>query len=436
LKTKASGRINVVSLGCSKNLVDSELLMGQLRSSGFNVQFESEEDAADVVVINTCGFVNDAKQESIDTILRYIQAKEKGLINQVYVIGCLSERYINELKAEIPEVDKYFGVNRLKEVVNEIGGQYKKELHGERLLTTPSHYAYLKISEGCNRNCTFCAIPSIRGKHISRPIEDITGEAEMLVRGGVKELILIAQDLTFYGLDLYHKNSITLLLESLSAIKGLEWIRLHYTYPAGFPDDLIQVIRDRDNVCKYIDIPIQHINNRILSLMQRGHSTQATENLLSKIRKNIPHAAVRTTVIVGFPGETREEFNELTRFIEEFEFDRLGVFAYSAEEGTKAYKLPDNISPDEKLRRVEKLMEIQQSVSLRLNNRRIGQTFKTIIDSKEGDYFIGRTEFDSPEVDNEVLIKADKILPEIGKLYSVTIHKADYFDLFGTISHF
>lgn len=434
MRTKSSKKkINIVSLGCSKNLVDSEVLMGQLKANDFQVSFESD-DKADVVVINTCGFINDAKEESVDTILQYINAKEKGLIENVYVMGCLSERYIKELETEIPDVDKYFGVNDINNVVTQLGGDYKKELIGERLVTTPKQYAYLKISEGCDRRCTFCAIPSIRGKHKSKPLEEIISETRRLIAKGVKEVILIAQDLTYYGIDLYGKNEFTNLLQSLSGIKGIEWIRIHYAYPAGFPIEVLDVIKEKSNICNYIDMPIQHINNRILSLMQRGHTKEGTTNLLNTIRSVLPEAALRTTLIVGFPGETEEEFNELAEFVQEYKFDRLGVFTYSPEEGTKAYKLPDNVPEDVKQARLEKIMAIQQEVSLEKNNSRVGKVFKTMIDRKEGDYYIGRTEYDSPEVDNEMIIESEGKELRIGQFYPVKVSKADFFDLFGKVS--
>ncbi len=426
-------KINVVSLGCSKNLVDSEVLMGQLNTSDFEVSFEKDE-YTDIAILNTCGFINDAKQESIDTILRYIQAKEEGKIQKVYVMGCLSERYIDDLKKEIPDVDRYFGVNSIKEIVNELGIDYKKDLIGERRLTTPKHYAYLKISEGCNRRCTFCAIPSIRGKHISKPEDELIAETRRLVAKGVKEIILIAQDLTYYGIDLYHENRFAHLLNSLSGINGIEWIRLHYAYPAGFPLNILDLIKSNPNICKYIDIPIQHINNRMLSLMQRAHNREETIKLLSKIRQEIPDITIRTTLIVGFPGETDEEYNELLDFVKTFEFDRLGVFTYSHEEGTTAYKLPDNVPEKVKRQRMEKLMEVQQKISYNRNQQKIGKIYKTLIDKKEGEFYAGRTESDSPEIDNEVLISADGVQLETGKFYPVKITKASDFDLYGELS--
>ncbi len=416
--------------------MDSEVLMGQLKANRLEFAFEEKGTNADIVVINTCGFINDAKQESIDTILQYVNAKEKGLIENVYVMGCLSERYKDELNKEIPDIDKYFGVNDIKQIISELGGRYKKEFIRERELTTPGHYAYLKIAEGCNRKCTFCAIPLIRGKHISRPEEEIIDEAKRLVNKGVKEIILISQDLTYYGIDLYKKNNLASLLISLSEIGGLEWIRLHYTYPAGFPEEVLYLMNEKPNICNYIDIPVQHINNRILGLMQRGHSKAETMRLLEKIRKVIPDAALRTTLIIGFPGETQEEYQELVRFVKDFEFDRLGVFAYSPEEGTKAFKLKDDVPEQIKNDRIEQLMGIQQSLSLKLNKNRIGKTFKTLIDRKENEYYVGRTEYDSPEIDNEVLISSPEKPLQIGEFYSVEVSDAEYFDLFGKVSHF
>lgn len=431
---KPKKKINIVSLGCSKNLVDSEVLMGQLEANRFDVRHDEQIDRSDAVVINTCGFINDAKQESIDTILEYIRAKEEGRIGNLYVMGCLSERYIKDLQVEIPDVDRYFGVNNIKEIVSELGGDYKFDLVGERQLTTPSHYAYLKISEGCDRRCTFCAIPSIRGKHVSRPEGEIIAEARRLAAKGVKELMLIAQDLTYYGIDLYRENRFAPLLEALAGIKAIEWIRLHYTYPAGFPLGILPLIKEHSNICNYIDMPIQHINNRILSLMQRGHTREGTWQLLEKIRKDLPGVALRTTLIVGFPGETDEEFRELVEFVRNFKFERLGVFTYSHEEGTTAFKLKDSVPEKIKQQRLEELMNVQQEISYELNREKVGKTFKTIIDRKEGDHYIGRTEFDSPEVDNEVIIPAGNGHLMQGQFYPVFIEKADYFDLYGRFS--
>ncbi len=434
MQTKNQKRkIHIISLGCSKNLVDSEVLMGQLKANQFDVRHDEAVEGADAVVINTCGFINDAKEESVDTILQYIQAKEEGRIGNLYVMGCLSERYVRDLEKEIPDVDKYFGVNDLQKIVTELGGDYKYDLVGERQITTPPHYAYLKISEGCDRRCTFCAIPSIRGKHVSKPEEQVLTEARRLVAKGVREVMLIAQDLTYYGIDLYKENRFAALLDSLSGLQGLEWIRLHYAYPAGFPVEILPLIRERERICNYIDMPVQHINNRILSLMQRGHSREGTLQLLERIRKEVPGAALRTTLIVGFPGETDDEFRELVEFVRTFRFDRLGVFAYSHEEGTTAFKLKDTVPQEVKQARLEELMHVQQEVSHALNREKVGKTFKTIIDRKEGEHYIGRTEFDSPEVDNEVLISAPGTEPVIGRFYPVLIENADYFDLYGTI---
>jgi ribosomal protein S12 methylthiotransferase len=438
LQTKSAKKkkINLISLGCSKNLVDSEALMGQLQLNNFEISFEGQSEGSDAVVINTCGFINDAKQESIDTILNHIEAKQRGEIGQVYVMGCLSERYIQELKTEIPDVDQYFGVNDIQKIVEELGGDYKYELIGERKITTPSHYAYLKISEGCDRRCTFCAIPGIRGKHKSKPKEEILSEARRLVARGVKEVMLIAQDLTYYGIDLYKRNMFADLLQSLSEIQGLKWIRLHYAYPAGFPMEILSMMKDNPKICNYIDMPIQHINNRILSLMQRGHSREGTLRLLHDIRAAIPDVTMRTTLIVGFPGETDEEFRELLEFVKAFKFDRVGVFSYSHEEGTTAYRLKDNVPETVKQQRLEEIMEAQQEISLMLNQQRVGKVYNVMIDRRENDYYIGRTEADSPEVDNEVLIDPPTSDIQIGAFYPVQIYKADFFDLYGHISHF
>jgi len=407
--------------------------MAQLRANEFDVVHEGNA-GSEIVVINTCGFIKDAKQESVDTILQYVNAKQRGQVNKLYVIGCLSERYRSELMNQIPNVDQYFGVNNLQEIIKEIGGQYKNELLGERMLTTPSHYAYLKISEGCNRKCTFCAIPLIRGKHISKPIDDILAEARGLVAKGVKEIMLIAQDLTYYGKEIYRKNRLAYLLDELSKIENLRWIRLHYAYPAGFPEEILPLMKENEKICNYLDIPIQHINNRILSLMQRGHSKNDTIQLLERIKSEVPGITLRSTVIVGFPGETKQEFDELIDFIKEFKFDRLGGFLYSPEEGTTAYQLKDNIPAKIKIERMEHLMEIQQSISLELNNARVGKTFRTIIDRKESEFYIGRTESDSPEVDNEVIIIPPIFELHIGNFYQVKITKAEHFDLFGEIA--
>ncbi len=414
-------------MGCSKNLVDSEKLMGQLKYNRLEVTHEASEKT-DYVVINTCGFIQDAKEESIDTIFNFIQAKKAGLIEKLYVMGCLSERYLDELKTELVEVDGVYGVHSLKEIVEELGADYKNELIGERLITTPSHYAYLKVSEGCDRSCSFCAIPLIRGKHISIPMEDLLTEATKLSNSGVTELILIAQDLTFYGVDLYSKKMLGTLLDKLSSIPGIEWIRLHYTYPTQFPDDVLQLMRDRSNICHYMDIPLQHISNRILKSMKRGHTADTTRELIQKFRSFVPDINIRTTLIVGYPGETEEEFNELLDFVKESKFDRLGAFTYSPEENTGAFKLKDNIHQDAKYERLNKLMEVQEQISLEKNQARIGNIYKVLIDRKEGDFYIGRTEYDSPEVDNEVIIESKRRL-KVGQFYSAKITEAESFDL-------
>ena len=427
-------KINIITLGCSKNLVDSEVFMWQLKANNISITHQSDEKA-NIIVINTCGFIEDAKQESIDTIFQYVDAKKKGIIDKVFVMGCLSERYKNTLKKEIPEVDGFFGVNELPEIIDSIGAKYKNEKINNRIITTPSHYAYLKIAEGCDRKCSFCAIPLIRGKHISKPIEIIVSEAKNLVAQGVKELILIAQDLTYYGIDVYKEQKLAKLITELEKIPGLEWIRLHYTYPTSFPDEVLDVISASSKVCNYIDIPLQHISDNILKSMKRGISGDETRKLIDKIRRKIPNIAIRTTMMLGYPGETDKNFDELSDFVKKYKFDRLGVFTYSAEEDTFANTLDDDVPQLIKQQRTDEIMEIQEKISLELNNKKIGKTFKILFDKEEGDYFIGRTEFDSPEVDNEVLVKKHdyKIIP--GNFYNVKIIKADYFDLFGQIEN-
>jgi ribosomal protein S12 methylthiotransferase len=424
-------KINVITLGCSKNLVDSEVLMRQL-DKRYEIVSDSNEDS-DVIVINTCGFIGDAKEESIDTILSAVEAKKDGRAEKVLVTGCLSERYKKELQDEIENVDGFYGVNDLPQILTDLEVDYKKELIGERHLTTPSHFAYLKISEGCDRSCSFCAIPLIRGKHISIPEDQLVKEAEFLASRGVKEILLIAQDLTYYGIDIYGKRTIARLVEKLTTINGIEWIRLHYAYPAGFPEELLQLMNDNPKVCKYLDIPLQHINNRILNSMKRGLGSEGTRKLVQTMKERIPGVALRTTLIVGYPGETKEEFEELLSFIKEAKFDRLGVFTYSEEEDTSAYKLEDDVPEDTKQERLNRVMELQQGISLELNKQRVGKVFKTIIDRKEGEYYIGRTEFDSPEVDNEVLISSNELL-SIGTFYKVLINRADFFDLYGKVN--
>lgn len=413
--------------------MDSEVLMGQLNAAHIEVVHDSDEPA-DVVVVNTCGFINDAKEESIDTILRCAEAKKAGTVGKVYVMGCLSQRYRKELLAEMLEVDGFYGVNELPEILKALGVNYKKELLGERLLTTPGHYAYLKISEGCNKKCSFCAIPLIRGKHISRPMEELIQEASILASRGVKELILIAQDLTYYGYDLYRERKLASLLESLCKIDGIEWIRLHYAYPSDFPIEIADVMRNNPKICKYLDIPLQHINDSLLRSMNRGVTGERTRRLLETLREKNPGIAIRTTLIVGYPYETDEHFEELKVFVKEQRFDRLGVFMYSPEENTSAWDLQDVIPEEVKKARMEEIMEIQQEISLEKNQEKVGREFKVLIDRKEGDFFVGRSEYDSPEVDNEILIESAVPLL-IGNFYQVKIQRADYFDLYGTIKN-
>ncbi len=426
-------KINIITLGCSKNIYDSENIMGQLVHNGYQVSHNNDD--GDIVIINTCGFIHDAKQESIDTILAAINDKQAGRIEKVYVTGCLSERYKEELPKEIPEVDQYFGTHDMVNLLKKFNVDYKHELIGERQLTTPRHYAYLKISEGCDRSCAFCAIPLIRGKHISRSIESLVHEAEKLAAKGVKELILIAQDLTFYGLDLYGKRRLNDLLKALVKVEGIEWIRLHYAFPTGFPEEVIETIAQEDKICNYMDIPLQHINNDILKSMRRGHTRAKTEDLLQKLRQKIPDLAIRTTLIVGYPGETEEKFQELKEWVAQTKFDRLGVFAYSHEENTYAEKLKDNVPEEIKNKRVEEIMALQSQISYDKNQNKIGKVYKCLIDRKEGDYFVGRTAHDSPEVDNEVWIDARKFALDIGKFISLKITKAEEFDLYGEPIH-
>ena len=431
MKPNKNKRVNVVTLGCSKNLVDSEMLMGQLRENNVEVSHESGEES-DVVIINTCGFIQDAKEESIDTIINFIDAKKAGLIEKVYVMGCLSERYHDELKKEFDEVDAVFGVHDMKEIIEEIGVNYKKELIGERLITTPKHYAYLKVSEGCDRSCSFCAIPLIRGKNVSIKIEDLIIEAKKLVAKGVKELILIAQDLTYYGVDIYGKKKLGELIDQLSKIEGVEWIRLHYTYPTQFPDDVLELMKERENICNYIDIPLQHISDRILTSMKRGHKGEVSRKLIKKFRSEIPDMTIRTTMIVGYPGETEEEFQELLDFVRESKFDRMGAFTYSPEENTPAFVLEDDIPEEVKIDRLNKLLALQEDISMERNQEKIGKTFKVLIDRYEDGTYYGRSEYDSPEVDNEVIIETNDKLT-IGDFYQVKIDEAAPFDLFGHI---
>lgn len=428
-KTLKKRKIHVVTLGCSKNLYDSEVLMGQLKANKFDVEHETDPDDAAVVVINTCGFIDNAKQESIDTILRYADAKKKGLVEKVVVTGCLSERYKDDLIKEFPEVDDFFGTRDLPTLLKSLGADYKHELVGERLLTTPRHFAYFKISEGCDRPCSFCAIPLMRGKHVSTPIEDLVAEARRLVAAGTRELLLIAQDSTYYGLDLYGKRRLADLLKALSDVEGLGWIRLHYAFPAGFPLDALDVIAERPNICKYLDMPLQHVSDRMLASMRRGTTKAKTEALVASIREKIPGIALRTTLIAGYPGETKKDHEEMLEWVERTRFDRLGIFEYSHEENTGAFALKDDVPAREKKRRAEAVMALQQGISREINAAKVGKTFKVLIDRKEGSQFIGRTEFDSPEVDNEVYVDAKKHYLRLGDFADLRVTSATEYDL-------
>ncbi len=434
MKTKRikKSKVNIVTLGCSKNLVDSEVLLTQLRGNGIDTTHESKKDDANIVVINTCGFIDNAKQESIDTILRYVDAKEEGIVEKVYVTGCLSERYKDDLQKEIPDVDAWFGTRDLSRLLKQLNANYKHELVGERILTNPSNFAYLKISEGCDRPCSFCAIPIMRGKHISKPIEELVLEAKNLAKKGTKELLLIAQDSTYYGLDLYKKRNLADLLKHLSDVEGIDWIRLHYAFPTGFPMDVLDVMNERPNICKYLDIPLQHGSTKMLQLMRRGTTREKTEALLNTIREKIPGIAIRTTLIAGHPGEGEAEFEEMMKFVETSRFDRLGVFTYSHEENTHAYSLVDDVPDEVKQERVAALMDLQEGISLALNQQKIGKTFKVLIDRKEGGNFYGRTEFDSPEVDNEVILDGTKDYLRVGDFVTAKVTSATEFDLIAT----
>ena len=426
-------RVNVITLGCSKNIHDSEVLMGQLRGNQMNVIHEAEKlNSDDIIVINTCGFIDNAKQESIDTILQYSQLKEEGKVGKVIVTGCLSERYKPELEAEITNVDSFFGTNDLQNLLTSIGADYKHELVGERLLTTPSHYSYFKIAEGCNRPCSFCAIPLMRGKHVSKSIDDLVKEAKFLAKNGTKELILIAQDLTYYGLDLYRKRNLADLLRNLSDVDGIEWIRLQYAYPSGFPMDILDVMKERENICNYLDMPLQHITDNMLSSMRRGITRQKTIDLVDSIRDKVPDISLRTTLICGYPGETEKDFQEMKDWVTETRFERLGCFTYSHEEKTHAHLLNDDVPEEIKQERVDAIMGIQQQISFEKNQQKIGQTYKVLVDKKEDGYFIGRTEFDSPEVDNEVLIDASTDYVNLGSFIKVKIDRAEDFDLYAS----
>jgi len=429
-KTLKKNRINVITLGCSKNVYDSEILMGQLKASGKDVVHEED---GNVVVINTCGFINNAKEESVNTILEYMQKKEDGEVDKVFVTGCLSERYKPDLQKEIPNVDQYFGTTELPGLLKALGADYKHELIGERLTTTPKNYAYLKIAEGCDRPCSFCAIPLMRGKHKSTPIEEIVIEAEKLAAKGVKELILIAQDLTYYGLDLYKKRNLAELLEHLVKVEGIEWIRLHYAFPTGFPMDVLDVMKREPKVCNYLDIPLQHISDSILKSMRRGTTKEKTTKLLKAFRAKVPEMTIRTTLIVGYPGETQEDYETLREWVKEMRFERLGCFTYSHEENTHAVSLEDDVPEEVKMERANEIMEIQSQISWELNQAKIGQEFKVVIDRKEGNYFVGRTESDSPDVDNEVRIDATKTYLKTGEFAKIKVIEAEDFDLYGEV---
>ena len=429
-KTLKKNKINVVTLGCSKNVYDSEVLMGQLKASNKEVVHEEE---GNIVVINTCGFIANAKEESVNTILEYVQKKDEGVVDKVFVTGCLSERYKPDLQKEIPNVDQYFGTTELPGLLKALGADYKHELIGERLTTTPKNYAYLKIAEGCDRPCSFCAIPLMRGKHRSTPIEELVIEANKLAANGVKELVLIAQDLTYYGLDLYKERKLADLLRELVKVEGIEWIRLHYAFPTGFPMEVLEVMKQESKICNYIDIPLQHIADPILKSMRRGTTKAKTTKLLKEFRATVPEMTIRTTLIVGYPGETQQDFEVLRDWVKEMRFERLGCFTYSHEENTHAYNLEDDVPEEVKMERANQVMEIQSQISWELNQQKIGQEFKVVIDRKEGDYFIGRTEFDSPDVDNEVLIDASRFYLKTGDYTKVRIYEAEDFDLYGEV---
>ncbi|MEO5601719.1 MAG: 30S ribosomal protein S12 methylthiotransferase RimO [Cyclobacteriaceae bacterium] len=431
MKTKGNKttKVNVVTLGCSKNLVDSEVLLAQLKGNGIAAVHESRDDDSNVVVINTCGFIDNAKQESIDTILRYVDAKEEGIVDKVYVTGCLSERYKDDLAKEIPQVDAWFGTRDLSRLLKVFKADYKQELVGERILTNPSHYAYLKISEGCDRPCSFCAIPLMRGGHISRPMDELIREAKHLAKNGTKELLIIAQDSTYYGLDLYKKRNLADLLRGLSDVEGIDWIRLHYAFPAGFPMEVLDVMNERSNICKYLDIPLQHGSTKMLQLMRRGITREKTEQLLLTVREKVPGIAIRTTLISGHPGETEQDFEEMMGFIEKARFERLGIFNYSHEENTHAYSMADDIADEIKQKRADSIMELQQGISLEINQQRVGSRLKVLVDKTEDGNYIGRSEFDSPEVDNEVIIHAANNYLRIGDFVDVKVTGATEFDL-------
>lgn len=435
MRTKSikKNKINVITLGCSKNIYDSEILMGQLAANDIAVEHESEANDSNIIVVNTCGFIDNAKEESINTILDQARRKSNGEIEKLFVTGCLSERYKDDLEKEISDVDQFFGTTDLPKLLQALGADYKHELIGERITTTPKHYAFLKIAEGCDRPCSFCAIPLMRGKHKSKAIENLVIEASKLAKDGVKELILIAQDLTYYGLDLYGKRRLADLLTELSKVDGIDWIRLHYAFPTGFPEDVLDVIKNTPNICNYIDIPLQHINDEVLKSMRRGTNHQKTDKLLKMFREKVPGMAIRTSLIVGYPGETQEQFDEMKEWVRLTKFDRLGVFTYSHEENTHAHLLVDDVPEEVKHQRAEDIMEVQSQISFDSNQEKIGKTFKVLFDRKEGEYFIGRTEFDSPDVDNEVLVKAQDTYVRIGDFSQVRVVSADHYDLYGEI---
>ncbi|MBW7913531.1 MAG: 30S ribosomal protein S12 methylthiotransferase RimO [Taibaiella sp.] len=425
-------KVNIITLGCSKNMVDSEVLSGQLAANGIKVKHENTKLDHNIVVVNTCGFIDKAKEESINTILEQVELKREGKLDKVYVTGCLSERYRGDLLKEIPEVDAWFGTMELPLILKQFEADYKQELIGERLLATPKHYAYLKISEGCNRTCSFCAIPLMRGQHVSKTIEEVVTEAKKLVSMGVKEIMLIAQELTYYGLDIYKKRALSDLLKHLSDIEGLHWIRLHYAYPTKFPLEILDVMRERENICNYLDMPLQHISDNMLKAMKRQITRQDIIELINNVRDRVPGICIRSTLIAGFPGETREDVEDLKAFLEDVRLDRVGIFTYSHEENTSAYELEDNIPADEKEARAQEIMEVQQEISYEKNQEKIGKEFKVLIDKKEAGRYLGRTEFDSVEVDNEVIINTDKELP-IGDFVNVRIEKAYDYDLEGVV---
>jgi len=432
-KTLKKNKVNVVTLGCSKNIVDSEILMAQLKGNNFDVEHESQSEDSEIVIINTCGFIDNAKQESIDTILHFSEAKSAGLVDKVYVTGCLPQRYKDDLEKEIKGVDAFFGTRELPHLLKTLKADYKHELIGERLLTTPTHYAYFKIAEGCDRPCSFCAIPIMRGKHVSTPIEELIVQAKSLAAKGVKELMLIAQDLTYYGLDIYKERALAKLVDQISDVEGIEWVKLHYAFPNGFPMDVLDVMNTKENVCKYLDIPLQHGSTKILKAMRRGITREKTEKLIEDIRERVPGIAVRTTLIAGYPGETEEDFQEMYEFVERSRFERLGIFTYSHEENTHAFNAVDDVPEEVKKERADLIMELQSGISYELNQDKVGKTYKVLFDKVEGDFYVGRTEFDSPDVDNEVLVRKDEFHLRLGDFAMVEITQADHYDLYGKV---